>query len=241
MTREEQLEDMLRRLLGEETRDVYLRPGEYELVQEARNLLTGEGADLHDPTFTPDGILDVVGVSAESPAPAAPPSAPPGSPEPPELPPEPANPEDPPYVETPPPARAPAVLIELARLTFPLVIGIPSAFKERIGPRLQGGERRAVVHGLHVNAPCVGFGALDVIMLGNVHILWDRTRDLLVQPDLADFGTDTDDANGFFIDSQPLRGENLISVRGTYSGIVPEGYALGDEYTLTMVFRGEVS
>lgn len=98
--REEELETMLRRLIGTSDRDQFLRPAEFELVKEARVLLgeapeapevadddleddlepLGDGDGDRSPDFGPEGVINVVGVPVvEGAAPKVRASSPPAS------------------------------------------------------------------------------------------------------------------------------------------------------------------
>jgi len=249
MTREEELEDMIRKLIGDdEDRDQYLRPAEFALVKEAR-LLLGESSENRSPDFGPDGILTVEGtvVDEADAAPVAPiaPSAPPAAPR--------AQPSvrpavgavagaagaavgaaagappsvDEPY-EAPPPVAPARPLESILSYKFRFTAGMA-------GSQLLSDQVRNVcrVHRIRTSVSEEGLASFTDIRVGNTHALYDGKE--FFRPDLADFR----DGKPFGTEIlQPF--ELFVKVEVTYSGKVPDGLRIGQEFEIDVMFEGRI-
>lgn len=267
---------MLRRLIGTEDRDPYLRPAEYDLVQEARELLGDlpskpsepEGGyedeplgDDRSPDFGPEGIINAVGVPVVEPT-ARRASSPPAPPAPPastsrtgrvvlgdvmrvppaagaaagavgaagvvvDAPSETPGPDALPYAP-PPVVRKEEPYEGILLFRFPLTIGMPADLTVSEQPR-----EVCRVHQLRTNAPCAGFGRLEELKFGNLHLLYDGTD--FTHPDLHFY------AKGQSLQTRAMQPfDRVIRVRVVYTGHVPEGMFTGQAFLLEVLLEGRV-
>jgi hypothetical protein len=106
----------------------------------------------------------------------------------------------------------------------PFSLGTLSTFTATLQPNTRIRAQRVVM-----NAPVMNFVLVDDLEIANVNVLVGTTEDAY---------TYNANGQGVMLDLPTLDPANRATVSGTYTGLVPPGYASEFEYTFIVTFQG---